>query len=478
MDQSANDRVCPACRFARLSRYNPEPLCGACLTAARELTGLTPTWIWDSLPLRQALARTDMGAVLAILRGASGLSQLDFGSLVGWSQSVVTKIERRQRWTFHDVREILRVCDELGMPRAALLPLILGHESATLESDDEVGFWGVDAVDLDRREFGAMASGLAMAALLPPPERADRAHVRYLQSALGRLRSQDHTVGGAGLLDQAQKVFTRARAMLDESDYTAQVGRDLVVVTADLGIVSAWLAYDSGNQRLARSLYGEAALLAGSSGDSELLVHVYVNMAQQATHLARVTGRRGFAREALRFADRAADVARHTRSATLHTLITLRQALAYAQLEDEVAFRAAISRARSELDRNSHDADHPWTAFISQSEITGYEAMGRSQLGHPDRAARLYRAVLDDPSRSSRDRAYYRARLAAAAVADGDRQTAIEEGLAILPDLGERLTSVRVLNELRPVRQVAESIDEAFCERFDKAARTLAPATT
>ncbi|WP_055483715.1 helix-turn-helix domain-containing protein [Sphaerimonospora mesophila] len=475
MERSANsDRVCPACRYAKISRYNSEPLCGPCLRAARESGGVTPTWIWDSLPLRQALARVDMGAVLAILRGASGMSQLDFGNLLGWSQSVVTKIERRQRFTFHDVREILRVCDELGMPRSALLPLILGREDARLESDDAAGFWGVD-VDLDRREFGAVATGLAVSALLPPPVRVDRAHVRYLHAVLERLRSQDRTVGGACLLSQARKTFARARAMLDESDYTAQVGRELLVVAADLGLVSAWLAYDAGNQPLARALYGEAALLAGSSGDTHMIVHVYVNMAQQATHLARVTGRRGAAREALRFADRAADAARHSRTPTLHALISLRQALAYAQLDDEVAFRRAISHARHELDRGPDpDTEHSWTAFVTPSEITGYEAMGRIQLGDPARAADLYRTVVSDSDRSPRDRAYYQARLASATSAAGDHRTAIQEGMAILPELGGRLTSVRVLNELRPVRKAAQT-DEEFCERFDEAARMLAP---
>lgn len=480
MGEQANEaRICPACRFAWLSRYNPDPLCGPCLVAARGAAGITPRWMWDSAPLREALARADMPAVLAILRGASGLSQLEFGSLLGWTQSVVTKIERHRRRTFHDIHEILRVCDLLDIPREALLPLILGRADATLESDEEVDFWGVDAaVDLDRREFHVMASGLAVGALIPPPEHVDRAHVRYLQAVLEQLRGQDSSVGGASLLQQALRCFTRARTMLDESDYTAEVGRQLLVVVADLGIVTAWLAYDAGNQPLARALYGEAELLAGSAGDTELSVHVYANMAQQATYLARITGRRGTAREALRLAERAAGAARHCPSPTLHALIALRQALAYAQLEDEVAFRGAIALARQELDRGQHenDRDHPWTGFVSYSEITGYEAMGSTQLGEPERAARLYRIVLDDPERSPRDRAYYRARLASAMSAAGDQKEAVVEGMKILPDLGERLSSVRVLNELKPVRAAAGlSVGSEFCERFDEAARALMP---
>ncbi|MFC0862272.1 hypothetical protein ACFHYQ_08185 [Sphaerimonospora cavernae] len=69
----------------------------------------------------------------------------------------------------------------------------------------------------------------------------------------------------------------------------------------------------------------------------------------------------------------------------------------------------------------------------------------------------------------------YRARLASATSATGDHQAAIQEGTAILPDLGGRLTSVRVLDELRPVRKAAQALDEEFCERFDAAARMLAP---
>jgi transcriptional regulator with XRE-family HTH domain len=424
--------------------------------------------------------------VCAVLRGAAGLSQLDFGHLLGWSQSIVTKVERRRRDTFHDIREILRVCDVLEMPRQALLPLILGRMGVTLESDGDVGFWGVNAVDLDRREFGMMATGLALSGLsnsfgvplVPPPDRVDVGHVRFLRASLERLRTADRTVGGGSLRGQALRFYARARAMLDESEYTEQVGRELLVVTADLGIVAAWLAYDAGDQQLARSLYGEAELLAGSAGDNELMVHVYANLAQQATHVARVTGRRGTAREALRFADRAADAARHAPSPTLHALIALRLALAHAQLGDTVAFRAAIGRARRELDRGRHDSDRGWTAFISYSEITGYEAMGSIQLGHPEQASDLYRVVLDDTERSPRDRAYYRARLAAALTAAGDHRGGIEQGQKVLPGLGEKLTSTRVLEELRPVRQAAQAVtaEEEFCVRFDDAARMLAPA--
>jgi hypothetical protein len=439
------------------------------------MVGIVPTWLWDSDPMREALARVDIPAVIAIFRAAAGLTQMELGNLVeGWSQSLVSLTERGQRDTLYDVRKLLAFADTVDMPRTALLPLILGHPDAILESDNTVALRGVDAVNMGRREFTTMAGGLAASAMLPAPARADRVHVRYLHSALTRLRSQDRTVGGGALLSQALRHFAHARRILDESNHTAAIGRELLVVAADLGTQSAWFAYDANKQSLAQALYREAALLADGAGASEQRVRVYANMAQQSTHLARITGRQGFAREALRFVSRAEDAARHETSPALHALISLRHALAYAQLGDEVAFRLAVTAARRELDRGPHETDPTWTKFISHSEITGYEAMARARLGAPAQAAWLYHAVLDDTARSPRDQAYYRALLAGTLLETGEPEQAISHGLTVLPDLGTTLTSVRVLRELRPVREAAGAAGAAeFCDRFDSAAHAL-----
>lgn len=425
--------------------------------------------------MRAALARVDIPAVIAIFRAASGLSQLELGNLVeGWSQSLVSLTERGLRDTLYDIRKLLAFADAVGMPRAALLPLILGQPDAILDDDNDVALWEVDTVGMDRREFTTLTGGLVVSAALPVPDRADRAHVRYLQATWTRLRTQDRTVGGGALLPQALRHFAQARRILDESEHTATIGRELLVVTADLGIDSAWFAYDAHNQPLARRLYGEAALLADSAGDGAQRAYLYANMVQQCTCLARYTGRTDYAREALRFAARAADAARYERSPALHALISLRQALAHAQLGDEIAFRATIATARRALDRGPHETDSARTKFVSHSEITGYEAMARAQLGAPARAAELYQMVLDDTARSPRDQAYYRALLAGTLVQAGDLEQAISHGLAVLPDLGTTLTSVRVLRELRPVREAAGAADEVeFCDRFDTAAHAL-----
>ncbi len=309
---------------------------------------------------------------------------------------------------------------------------------------------------------------------LPVPERVDRAHVRSLQSALAQLRTEMGTVGGGAVLPQALRHFDYARRMLDESDYTAAVGRELLVVTADLGIKSAWAAFDADDQPLTRRLHEETALLADSAGTGEQCVHLYVNMVHHGTWLARHTGRTGFAREALRFAERAAGAVRHEPSPALHAFVSLRHALAHAQLGDEVAFRSAIATARRELDRGPHDTDPTWTQVIRQSMITSSEAAGNVHLGAPTQAVRLYESALDDSTLSPRDQAITRSKLAETLAAAGDLHQAISHGLMILPDLGTTLSSGRVLQQLRPVRDAADGPAAAeFCERFDAAARAL-----
>jgi hypothetical protein len=367
--------------------------------------------------------------------------------------------------------------DVLDIPRDALLPLLFGDPDATLEGRSDVEPGGVE---MDRRSFTriatAAAAGMAMPLARPIPSRIGPGHVRYLRASLDRLRQQDKDVGGGATVAAAARQYAWAKRMLDESDYTDAVGRDLLTVTTELAITTGWFAYDCGQQHTARHLYGEAQLLAGSAG-GELTAHVYVNLAMQSTYLARAKEfSQGMAREGLRFATRAAEAARHTPSPRLHALIFLRQAAAYAQLGDETAFTTAIEDAHRELDRGGHPTDAAWTAFVDRAEVDGHDADGWLRLHQAGRAISRYADVLG-AHLPPRNAAYYRVRLAGALLEDGDRSEAIAQGLAVLPELGAQLTSARTLIELRPVRNAAvEASADDFVELFDSAARSLSVA--
>ena len=227
-------RLCPACRKSVLSRYNKEPLCGPCTRAAKmapqEADGRgAPTWLWDSSPWRDALARADLPVALAVFRAASGLSQHELAEITGWSQGTLSFFESGQRRTLYDIQALLRFADAVDMPREALLPLVLGRADAVLPDD-----WVADlaladvrvleeaGVDVDRRTFGGLAAGAAAALAFPEiavPSRVSASHVRYLRTCVDGLCSRDQTVGGAALLRQSLRQWQRARRMLDESDY-------------------------------------------------------------------------------------------------------------------------------------------------------------------------------------------------------------------------------------------------------------------
>ncbi len=264
--------------------------------------------------------------------------------------------------------------------------------------------------------------------------------------------------------------------MVNESDYTDMVGRQLLAVASALGIRAGWAAFDHGDQQFARFLYSEAQLLAASSGSIESQTHLWVNMSMQNTYLAHVQGDPSLARTGLRLARLAADVARYEPSPRLHALIALREAAAHAQLRDAGAFRAAITQARRELDRGPKAADPPWCAFVIEPEISGHEAHGLLRLGCTDRSVKLYESVRDDERLAPRNRACWEAGFAAALLDAGDRAQALARGRVIMPALTVgRVTSVRPLAQLRRLRVAAEEAgDEEFCMLYDTARRTSA----
>jgi Helix-turn-helix domain len=128
-------RVCGACIKTRLSGYNPGTVCAPCqraLFAARELSdpdgrsGLAG-WVWETEPMRRALARLDFPAAPVIYRSAARLSRRELADLIGVSHSVIWYWESGRRQGIYDIRQVLQFADAVQMPREALLPVILGQ---------------------------------------------------------------------------------------------------------------------------------------------------------------------------------------------------------------------------------------------------------------------------------------------------------------------------------------------------------------
>ncbi len=464
--------ACPACRTGLLARRG-DPLCLTCMKASREMSS-RPLWLFDSPLLRQALAQVDLPAVPAIVRAACGLSQRDLAAIVGWSPAALSYYERGVRDGMFDIRTVLQFADAVGMPRAALLPLIFADPDAGLAAGTGDG----TGMEPSRRDFGGLAAATGVAAVVPSvsvPRGVNSSHVRYWLGCTNVLYARDRIVGGTVLLSSALQQWQRVRLAL-KGGAAGETGRQLLAVAGELALCTGWIALDSGRPQLARPLYEEACELAAEAGDAVLAVHVLTNQSMLYAEMAHTGPSREPARQALRLAFQAQEEGRYIPMARLHALIALRHASAASLLGDKTAFQAAIMQARQELDRGPRDSDPPeWLRFVDETEITGTEAGGWLNLGDAHRSARLYRHVLADVP-STRNRASYGAGLADALLKRGARQDAVAAAAEVLPALEGGVRSMRCLNRLRIVRQAAGNTTGAqeFCGRFDALERTLA----
>ena len=319
---------------------------------------------------------------------------------------------------------------------------------------------------MKRREFSLSALGALAGTLVPPgiPGPVPMALVADFQRVVTELWSRDRQVGGSALLTEATGYYSRARGWLDSGTYTAAVGTGLVAVTAELAACAGFIAFDASDQVTARGLLTESLILSGRN--PVLASHACALLAMQSSSVASATGRPGLAREALRFLDQAAGVARHESSAKLHAVVAMRRSLAAALLGDEQGSRRYRAGARRELDSGGHASDPAWFAFVTPTELTAHEAMAAVHLGQAERAAGIFRDVLSDASMPVRNRVFYSARLASALDAAGDHREAVRTGLGVLGELEVTVRSGRTLIVLRTLRDRAARGDE-FAVRYD-----------
>jgi transcriptional regulator with XRE-family HTH domain len=387
-----------------------------------------------------------MGGFVALVRSALGLSQLEFAHLVGWCQSSVTRVENGERDTLFDVRELLRFADAIDMPREALVPLLTGVCPAEVEKTDDM--------DMDRRQFSGLLAGTVVASMgVQVPKRVDAGHVRYIHASIARFLDQDQQFGGGLLVRSAMRQVARVRAMLDQADYTEAIGRQLLSAAGELSVCAGWLAQDANQQETARGLYGEAHMYAAQAGDLQLHAHVATTAAMQANSMAKTQP--GRAREALALASSAREAARHWATPRLHTLMALREALAYANLGDEMAYRKSISTAWREFERGTHEDDLRWLGFVTVGELKYVEGAAAMSLGRPAAVEERFRESMADPESGTRNRLSSHARLSSALLTMGDHHAAYTEGLAVLPRLANSVSSPRAFEHLRPLREAA-----------------------
>ncbi|MGH3900863.1 MAG: helix-turn-helix transcriptional regulator [Pseudonocardiaceae bacterium] len=285
---------------------------------------------------------------------------------------------------------------------------------------------------------GPLVSGLAGRRV--SMELADR-----FTAMIGELRATDDVAGGGTVLSLATQQFGMVADLLDQASYDETTGRKLHIALAELGQLCGWCGYDAGQPGLAQRYYIAGLRAAHSADDRPLGAHILGSMAYQAA-------REGQPAEAVTLIDTAVVGARGRETASLLAQLYSKQAYALATMGDTSRCNAAISKARTEVERLNRDDDPPWLYWVSPAEITAGAGRCLQKLGQADQAAVMLDAGIALFDRSFvRDRTNYLIHLADALAQPGpqrDLDAAAERSMLAL-DLAESLDSARGNNRLR-----------------------------
>ncbi|MEU8920904.1 tetratricopeptide repeat protein [Kitasatospora sp. NPDC048545] len=303
---------------------------------------------------------------------------------------------------------------------------------------------------------------------VPPLRRVGAAEVLGVEQAVRDIRLADDAHGADALYELAGQSLRTAYALLNEGEYSADTERRLQAGAGELAISVGWLAHDSNRLSDARSFYAEALATARMAGDSALEAHVFCNSA----FLARDAGR---PREALRAAQAGQVAARELDSHRLLALLAMREAGAWALLQDRTACERALGRAYALFDRGPSEADPEWMSFFGEAEVAGLQSQCWSALGDWDRASEQagLAIALQEPH-FVRNRVLYTAELAHDRLGRGDLAGAAHHGSSAVALFGDvRSARIRSMladtaGRLRPHAAVPEV--RRFLAEYDRAA--------
>ncbi|OXR39783.1 hypothetical protein B7C42_08148 [Nocardia cerradoensis] len=341
-----------------------------------------------------------------------------------------------------------------------------------LGEHDELNTYGIED-EVKRREFGMFMGAAALTAAANAPcisHTVGVSDARQLAERVTELARREQTIGGAGLVMTGLRDLAIAKQLLETGTFSDRAASLFMSAAGELATITGWMAYDADIHPLARQCYADAFALANQAGDDDLTIHVCLNAAHQSIALSR-TGESNPHR-ALGHLERARQLTHGRPPGRIHALIAIREALAHAILYDRTAFDRAVATAWRELDAAiSYEplSECPrWLRFVNASEIRSQEARGLGDLGQSRKALALLVADDDTDEAGTRNRANYRAGLAATLGKTRDINSAVTEGLSVLAELESAVSSTRTLRLLAPVRALADNLpDDEFARRYD-----------
>lgn len=399
------------------------------------------------------------------LRRARGLTQQKLADLIQVSRSTERRwehghIQRPHIGQLKNLAHALGVSmDELGF--GSINPTII--ESINLVGDPFAGSAMSRALavlcddeQVQRRSFTLLTGTALMEPvtryLAAPPSSLNESSgagrritdefVDGLDAVNSRLRVMDDWVGGQRLLQVAHGQTRLVSDVLNNSSYTAQVGRRLHANIADLLRISAYVSFDVGRYAQAQQLWITALRAAHLAGDHALAANILGWMSDGATQIE--------AGNAVPLAQ-AALTAYRGNDPKVRAILQLQAAKAYGYSHDLTACRRTIDAAFDSLSKVGH-GDHPpeWAYWIGERAIHtraagfSYYAMGK----WPQAERHLQTALeLRDPNQM-RDHALCYTMLATTQLHRRDVEQACSNAHQTIDLFGGRIESAQCMREL------------------------------
>ncbi|WP_158852015.1 helix-turn-helix domain-containing protein [Saccharothrix deserti] len=347
-----------------------------------------PRSLWESREVREAVANDSPGTVVAVARRAHGLRQDELGTLAGFSQSAISRLESGSNIAY-DLRVLRPLQRLLGIP-AHLLGLADHSLPVGADALDRLvpGFAGVadGTVGVDHNALMTLAAGAvfggATGGATGGALEEDALHKLLV---LRRIIDDAHNWRGPGAL------MPTARGMYDFVDLlrrsaSGEPRRDLLGITAMFAEFYGWLHQGTGDPGGALR-WTTRALEQGQAADNrDVVAYSYVRMSQLAEADGDADRMIGLARAARR----ERGVGPMVRAKALR-----QEARGLALTGDEVGCMRRLDEASAEFERSEPGgADEYWLGYCNTAEHFRMErAASWLTLGKPGRAIEIYEDI-------------------------------------------------------------------------------------
>ena len=415
-----------------------------------------PAQFWRSWDVTRAVAGNAPGTVIALTRQAHGLSQAELGTLAGFSQSAISRLETGGNLGY-DIRVLRSLGRLLGVPPRLLgladdsppaalesvrLPIVARLEELATESASALPGTAVDRRTLLDACVAAVVGAPTQEAwrLVDDGRVADPQTVHRLLVVRRLVNDADSWIGADGLAPAVAELYR----LIDLMRRAASGGMRqwLLDVTALYAEFYGWLRQEVGDLRGAGEWTERSLQQAQAADDRELVAYAYVRKAQLAEADRDDDRVIGLSRAALREPGICAQV----------------RALALQQEARGHAIAGNAAACLSKLDE-ARDLDLPDSAPWSDRYRVGYyfdanhlkiqHASCLLELGRVRDAIAFYEDHADSREHLCRwEQAVHVARLARAYALVGEPDRAAAIGTQAL-EMGTGTSSTLVVEELR-----------------------------